>query len=390
MSTTTSRPLAVVTGASSGIGRELAKQFATNDFDLIIAADDGELQSAARELEQLGAQVEAVQVDLSTDAGVDELRRRMSAAGRPVDAVALNAGIGVGGEFANGTDLADELRVVDLNVRSTVHLAKHVVRDMVQRGEGRILLTSSIAATIPGPFQAVYNASKSFVQSFALALRAELKDTGVTVTSLMPGPTETEFFERADMTDTMIGAGPKDDAADVARDGFEALMAGRERVVSASTSTKMQGRASRFAPDAVKSRMHAFMAEPGSAERLERRIPQPIKATAHGVIDYGFFALLTTGPVLLELNARIRNISWAVAATQGTINALTDHPVALRRMIPLRIHGWLELAAAPFVIALPPLTGAVSDRRARTAWLSALALLATNYTLTDYEAPADS
>ncbi len=389
MHTTTSRPLAVVTGASSGIGRELAKQFASNDFDLIIAAEDAELQSAARELEQLGASVEAVQVDLSTDAGVDELHRRMSSAGRPVDAVALNAGIGAGGEFANGTDLADELRLVDLNVRSTVHLAKHVVHDMVERGEGRILLTSSIASSMPGTFHAVYNASKSFVQSFALALREELEDTGVTVTSLMPGPTDTEFFERADLTDTMIGAGPKDDPSDVARDGFEALMAGRERVVSASINTKLQGRGSRLLPDAVKARMHALMAQPGSAKRIEG-FPQPIKATAHGVIDYGFFALMTTGPVLLKLNPRIRNLSWAVAATQGTINALTDHPVGLRRIIPLRIHGWLELAAAPAVIALPPLTGAVSDRRARRAWLTVLGLLATNYTLTDYDAPADS
>ena len=391
MATTTSRPLAVVTGASSGIGRELAKQFASNDFDLIIAAEDGELQSAARELEQLGAAVDAVQVDLSTEAGVDELHRRMTAAGRPVAAVALNAGVGAGGEFANGTDLEDELRVVDLNVRGTVHLAKHVVRDMVERGEGRILLTSSIASTMPGTFQAVYNASKSFVQSFALALRAELKDTGVTVTSLMPGPTETEFFERADMTDTPVGAGPQDDPADVARDGFEALMAGKERVVSASMTTKMQGRMSRLLPDAAKARAHALMAKPGGAEQLKRKFPpQPIKATAHGVIDYGFFALMTAGPVLLKLNPRIRNISWAVAATQGTINALTDHPVALKRLIPMRIHGWLELASAPAVIALPPLAGAVGDRRARTAWLTALTLLATNYTLTDYEAPADS
>lgn len=162
-------------------------------------------------------------------------------------------------------------------------------------------------------------------------------------------------------------------------------------MVSASLNTKLQGRGSQFVPDAVKSRMHAFMAAPGSAERLQRRrIPQPIKATAHGVIDYGFFALLTTGPVLLRLNPRIRTISWAVAATQGTINALTDHPVALRRIIPLRIHGWLELASAPFVIALPPLAGAVSDRRARAAWLTALALLAANHTLSDYETPADS
>ena len=275
-------------------------------------------------------------------------------------------------------------------MRSTVHLAKHVADGMVKRGEGRILLTSSIASTMPGPFQAVYNASKSFVQSFALALRAELKDTGVTVTSLMPGPTDTEFFQRADMLDTAVGAGPKDDPADVARQGFEALMAGKERVVSASTKTKLQGRGSRLMPDSMKARMHARMAKPGAAGDSKPRIPQPIKATAHGVIDYGFFALMTTGPVLLHLNPRIRNLSWAVAATQGTINALTDHPVALRRLISLRMHGWLELAAAPAVIALPPLLSAVSDRRARTAWLTALALLATNYTLTDYDAPADS
>jgi len=262
----TSRTLALVTGASSGIGLELAKQFAANDFDLIIAAEDADIASAARELEDLGATVEAVQVDLTTSDGVDELWRRAKATGRPVDAVALNAGIGAGGAFATDTALADELRIIDLNVRSTVHLAKHVVQDMVARDEGRILFTSSIASTMPGAFQAVYNASKSFVQSFALALRNELKDTGVTVTSLMPGPTDTEFFERADMLDTKVGASDKDDPADVARDGFEAMMAGDERVVSASLSTKLQGRAGRLMPDSAKAAMHRKMAEPGSAK----------------------------------------------------------------------------------------------------------------------------
>jgi uncharacterized protein len=263
MTTTASRPLALVTGASSGIGRELAKQFAQNGHDLVIAAEDAELADAAAELEALGAEVEAVQVDLATDDGVDELRRRYTAAGRPLSAAVLNAGIGAGGAFTD-TDLADELKLVDLNVRSTVHLAKHVVREMAGRGEGRILFTSSIASTMPGPFQAVYNASKSFVQSLALALRSELKDTGVTVTSLMPGPTETEFFERADMLDTRVGSGDKDDPADVARLGYEALMAGEERAVAASLSTKLQGRGSRLMPDSVKAAMHRRMAEPGS------------------------------------------------------------------------------------------------------------------------------
>jgi short-subunit dehydrogenase len=254
-----STPFAVVTGASSGIGLELAKLFAENGFDVLAAAEDDAIASAAAEI---GA--EAVQVDLAEPAGVEELYGRIG--GRPVDALALNAGIGAGGAFATDTDLAQELTIVDLNCRSTVHLAKLVVRDMVARDAGRILFTSSIASTMPGPFQAVYNASKSFVQSFALALRNELKDTGITVTSLMPGPTDTEFFERADLLDTKIGAGDKDDPADVARDGFEALMNGDERVVSASMSTKLQGRGSRLMPDSVKAGLHRRMAEPGSGE----------------------------------------------------------------------------------------------------------------------------
>jgi uncharacterized protein len=258
------RPLALVTGASSGIGRELAREFAEHGFDLIIAAEDDDIQRVADELSN-GAQVEAVRVDLASGEGVEGLYGKVKAGGRPLDAAAINAGIGAGGAFVD-TDLNDELKLIDLNVRSTVHLAKYVVRDMVQGGEGRILFTSSIASTMPGAFQAAYNASKSFVQSFALALRHELKDSGVTVTSLMPGPTDTEFFERADMLDTKVGAGDKDDPADVARDGFEALMNGDERVVSASLSTKLQGRASRLMPDSAKAAMHRRMAEPGSDE----------------------------------------------------------------------------------------------------------------------------
>jgi short-subunit dehydrogenase len=271
MDTNATKPFAVVTGASSGIGLELAKEFASNGFDVLIAAEDTELSGAVGALQGLGAEVEAVQVDLATPGGVEELYSRIKATGRPVDAIALNAGIGAGGSFAgpdaDRTDLAQELQIVDLNVRSTVHLSKLVITDMVQRNEGRVLFTSSIASTMPGAFQAVYNASKSFVQSFALALRNEVKDTGVTITSLMPGPTDTEFFERADMLDTKVGAGEKDDPADVARDGFEALMAGEERVVSHSAKTKAQGRGSRFLPDSAKAEMHRKMAEPGSAKK---------------------------------------------------------------------------------------------------------------------------
>jgi short-subunit dehydrogenase len=185
-----------------------------------------------------------------------------------VDALALNAGIGAGGDFATQTDLDQELELIDLNVRSTVHLAKRVVPGMVERGQGRVLFTSSIASTMPGAYHAVYNASKSFVQSFAEALRVELEDTGVTVTSLMPGPTDTEFFERGNLEGTRMAEydSIKDDAAKVAKQGFEGLMAGKQQVVAGSLMNKLQARAGRFVPDAVKARAHQVLAKPGSGE----------------------------------------------------------------------------------------------------------------------------
>ena len=185
-------------------------------------------------------------------------------------ALALNAGRGAGGAFASGpdqNDLADELAIVDLNVRSTVHLAKRLIPRMVAHGEGRVLITSSIASTMPGAYQAVYNASKSFDQSFAEAIREELKDTGVTVTSLMPGATDTEFFDRGDLTDTKLGATDKKDSAEqVAKDGFEALMAGKQKVVAGNLLNKVQAQAGALIPDAIKAKLHAGMAKPGSGE----------------------------------------------------------------------------------------------------------------------------
>jgi short-subunit dehydrogenase len=258
--------LAVVTGASSGIGLELARIFAENGYELLIAAEDGELHEAAEELVEGGATVRACRVDLSNSTGVADLHDQILELGRPVEALALNAGIGAGGAFATETELADELRLIDLNVRSTVHLCKLVLPEMVSRDHGRILFTSSIAATMPGAFQAVYNASKAFVQSFALALRNELKNSEVSVTSLMPGATETEFFERADMEDTAVGAAEKDDPAQVAREGFEALMAGEEKVVAGSFKNKLTVAAGRVLPDSVRAEQHRKMAEPGSAE----------------------------------------------------------------------------------------------------------------------------
>lgn len=266
MESSEKRQLAVITGASSGIGYELAKVFGEEGYDLLITAEDGELTQAQEQLKATGATVEAHRVDLAREEGVIELYSHIANAGRPVDALALNAGIGAGGAFATETELADELRLIDLNVRSTVHLCKLVLADMVERDAGRILFTSSIASTMPGAFQAVYNASKSFVQSFALAIRNELKDTEVTITSLMPGPTETEFFERADMEDTAIGSEEKDDPAEVARQGFDALVAGEEKVVGGSFKNKVQTVAGKLIPDSKKAEMHRQMAEPGSAE----------------------------------------------------------------------------------------------------------------------------
>ncbi|MGF9760474.1 SDR family NAD(P)-dependent oxidoreductase [Microvirga sp. 0TCS3.31] len=261
------RPLAVVTGASSGIGLELARQFVNHHFDLIVAAEDEEIAVAAAVLRaESSGRVEHVQVDLRDEQGVADLYARIRADGRPLAAIALNAGHGQGGAFVD-TDLADELSIIDLNITSTVRLAKLVLRDMVAADQGRVLVTSSIASTMPGSFQAVYNASKSFLQSFTEALQDELKDTGVTLTSLMPGPTDTDFFERADMADdTLVGTSKKDDPAQVAQQGFEALMAGKARVVGGGLKTKVQEAAGKAMPDKLKAAMHRRMAEPGSGD----------------------------------------------------------------------------------------------------------------------------
>jgi uncharacterized protein len=266
MRTSSPRELAVVTGASSGIGLELAKQFAEHDFDLLIAAEDTAIEMAATTLRGLGCEVEAIQVDLATRSGVDRLWERIQANERPVEAVAINAGVGVGGPFVD-TDLQAELKLIDLNVTSVVYLAKHVVRDMVSRGQGRILFTSSIAAEMPAPFEAVYGASKAFELSFAEALRNELKDTGVTVTVLQPGPTETNFFTRAGLEDTKVGQAKKDDPAQVARQGFEALMAGKDHVVAGSLKNKVQSALAQVTPETAKAEVYRKLAEPGSGKK---------------------------------------------------------------------------------------------------------------------------
>jgi short-subunit dehydrogenase len=254
------RPLAIVTGASSGIGFHLAQQCADHGFDLVVAAD-GSFDELKRSLAGKETSLESVQVDLASIDGVDEVLRVVG--NRPVAALLANAGHGLGRAFLD-QDWNDVRGVIDTNITGTVYLIQQVARRMVARGEGRILLTGSIAGFMPGSFQAVYNGSKAFIDSFSWALRNELKDSGVTVSCLMPGPTDTDFFERADMLDTKVGQGKKSDPADVARIGFEAMMKGEGDVV-AGLKNKLQVGMAGVTPSAVLAEQHRRLAEPGSA-----------------------------------------------------------------------------------------------------------------------------
>ena len=260
---TASRPLAIVTGASSGIGFDLARYCAAGGFDLIVAADEPSIHEAAKLLEASGTRVEPVQADLATMQGVDKLYSSLQ--GRPVAALLANAGRGLGHAFFD-QDFGDIERVIETNVTGTLYLIHRVGRDMRARGQGRILITGSIAGFMPGTYQAVYNGTKALLDSFAFALRAELKDSGVSVTCLMPGATETEFFKRADMTDTQVGQGKKDDPADVAKVGFEAMVSGEGEVV-AGFMNKVQTTIANVTPSEVLAEMHRKKAEPQSAKK---------------------------------------------------------------------------------------------------------------------------
>jgi short-subunit dehydrogenase len=257
--------LALVTGASSGIGLELAKELANRGYDVVITSAGDRLRGAAGEIRRRGHQVIEVNADLATREGVDYLWNQVLSLARPIDIACINAGVGVGGLFVE-TDLDADLNMVELNCAGTVQLAKHVVRQMTELNAGKILFTASIAGEMVAPREAVYAASKAFVLSFAHSLRYELKETGITVTALQPGPTDTDFFHRAGMDDTEVGQKGKSESqpADVARQGVDALMEGKDHVYAASFKTKLEGVLANLTPGSVKGAMHEKMAKPAS------------------------------------------------------------------------------------------------------------------------------
>jgi short-subunit dehydrogenase len=246
------KQLALITGATSGIGYELAKLFAENKYDLIIVArKQDELDTTANELQQhYGINVIKFAKDLFKQENAFELCDEIKENGLQVDVLVNDAGQGCYGKFIE-TDIYRELDIIQLNIASLVILTKHFLKEMVARGEGKILNLSSIASKVPGPYQSVYHGTKAFVQSFTEAIRVEAKDTGVTITALLPGATDTDFFNKADMQEAkIVQEQTLSDPAKVAKDGFDALMSGDDKVIS-GFKNKVQVAMSNMMPDSA-------------------------------------------------------------------------------------------------------------------------------------------
>lgn len=260
------RELAYVTGASSGIGFELARQFAKNNYDVIITAEN-DIESAAQTIQNEFPEVSisSIRCDLRVGQEIEKFCQFIDATGRPVAACAINAGVGVGGTFET-TSLEEELGMIALNVSSTTYLAKRTIQRMLKMGQGgRILFTSSIVANMPSPYQSVYSATKAFVQNLSESLRFEMKDKGIKITALQPNATETEFFERGHMMDTKVGQAKKDDPAQVAEQGFTALMDNKDHQFGGPFKSRLQGMVSDMIPEQTKAGMNAKQTKPGSA-----------------------------------------------------------------------------------------------------------------------------
>ncbi len=259
-----SKGLALVTGASSGIGYQMALQLAQDGFDLVIAGKEaGKTAQAEADFKATGVSVSSYVGDLSKFDANMELWHKVEAAAQPLEVACINSGLGVGGEFVT-TPLDQEIEIIGVNCGSTVHIAKHVVQHMTRNGKGRILFTASIVSEMIAPGESVYGASKAFVLQFAKNLRYELKDSGVSVTALQPGPVNTNFFNNAGSGDTKVGTEGKNDSQpeDVARQGLKAMFAGDEHVYAASLKTKIQGALMSAIPESLQSAAHKGMMEP--------------------------------------------------------------------------------------------------------------------------------
>ncbi|WP_431305355.1 SDR family NAD(P)-dependent oxidoreductase [Sediminicoccus sp. BL-A-41-H5] len=256
------KTLALVTGASSGIGYHLARLCAEDGHDLLVAADDADIHDAAESFRREGQRVDAVEVDLSTTEGVDELLSELE--GRPVGLLFANAGRGLGRAFLD-QPFREIRHVMDTNMLGTIYLLHRVVGQMREARQGRVLITGSVAGFTPGAYQAVYNASKAFLDNFSFALRHEVKEHDISVTCLMPGATETEFFDTAHLQDTKIGQSKKADPAEVARAGYDAMMRGDGDIVT-GWMNKLQSAIANITPAQWLAAGHAKGAAPGSGK----------------------------------------------------------------------------------------------------------------------------
>lgn len=258
----TNQKYALITGATSGIGYELAKLFAKDQYNLVIVArNNDELEKTANELKHSGVEVITISKDLFKRESPFELYDEIKAKGIRIDVLVNDAGQGQYGLFAE-TDINRELDIIQLNIGATISLVKCFLPEMIARKDGKILNLSSIAGKTPGPYQSVYHGTKAFVQSFTEAIRSENKDNGVTITALLPGATETDFFNKAEMQDSkIVQEGSMDSAANVAKDGYDALMAGDDMVISGFKNKAMVGMTN-LTPDHLVADMMKKQQEP--------------------------------------------------------------------------------------------------------------------------------
>ena len=253
---------ALITGATSGIGRELANCFAQDKYNLVIVArDQAELDQTASELrQQYGIEVTSIAADLFEREAPFRVYDQVKAQGLQIDALVNDAGQGQYGLFTT-TDINRELDIIQLNIGAYVIFTKLYLQEMVDRKEGKILQVSSIGGEIPGPLQSVYHGTKAFITSFTAAIREEVKDSGVTITTLEPGVTDTDFFAKADMERSKLVQGSKADPAKVARDGYDALLAGKDKIISGFMN-KVQVELSNVTPDSLVAAGLHKMGEP--------------------------------------------------------------------------------------------------------------------------------